>query len=137
MELARTSAAGGHAQAARAQMAKAREVFDAVRWLPEDRVPLLARVAAARHAAGDAATARAEVAEALALFETSREQIQDFWRGAALRPVAEEGTLNPNARTRCEDLVANCLSMARCDVKPDDELMARLRATRAGLEDPW
>lgn len=157
LELSRRAAARGDVEEARAQVAQARAVLDGVQWMPEDRVPLTARVAAARFAAGDAETARKELAEAVDAFHAGREQIQDFWRGAALRPVAEacvalgdraqalalyrkaveESFSNPNARPRCEDLVANCLSLARHGVQPDAELSARLRALREGLGDPW
>jgi hypothetical protein len=157
LELSRRAAARGAADEARAQVAAARAVLDGVTWMPEDRVPLTARVAAVRFAAGDVETARKELTEAVEAFHAGREQIQDFWRGAALRPVAEasvalgdraqalalyriaveEGSSNPNARPRCEDLVANCLSMARHDVRPDAELSARLRKLREGLGDPW
>jgi hypothetical protein len=157
LELSRRAAARGDAEEARAQVSEARAVLDGAQWMPEDRVPLTARVAAARFAAGDAETARKELAEAVDAFHAGRDQIQDFWRGAALRPVAEasvelgdraqalalyrkaveESFSNPNARPRCEDLVANCLSMARHGVQPDAELSARLRALREGLGDPW
>jgi tetratricopeptide (TPR) repeat protein len=157
LELAREAAELGDPAEASTQVAHARAVLDAGKWLPEDRVPLTARVAAARFAAGDAETARRELTEAQHAYDEGREQIPDFWRGGALRPVAEacvavgereqalklyrraaeEGIQNPNARPRTEDLVATCLSMARQDVQPDAELVRRLRATREGLADPW
>ncbi|HVS19524.1 MAG TPA: hypothetical protein VMT18_13040 [Planctomycetota bacterium] len=157
LDLVRVAAALGDDVEARSQVDHARAVLDGASWLPEDRVPLTARVAAARFVAGDEQTARVEATEALDLFHEGRETIQDFWRGEALRPLAEayatmgaeadalrvyriaaeESTSNANARPRCEDLVATCLSMALHDVQPDAELRARLLATREGLEDPW
>lgn len=142
---------------AAAQVAHARTVLDGQEWLPEDRVPLIARVAAARFAAGDAETARRELTEARAAYDDECENIPDFWRGAALRPLAEacvavgereqalalyrraaeEGVHNPNARPRTEDLVATCLSMALHGVQPDVDLLQRLRSARQGLGEPW
>lgn len=157
LELSRRAAARADSVEARKQVDLARAVLDGQKWMPEDRVPLTARVAAVRFVAGDEQTARKELIEAVEAFHEGRELIQDFWRGAALRPVAEasialgdraqarvlyrlaveEGSSNANARPRCEDLVATCLSMARHGVEPDAELTARLRALREGLGDPW
>lgn len=95
--------------------------------------------------------------QALAKYEAEREQIWDFERGEVLRPLAEarqrmgdaagaaelyrltvqEGSTNPNARTRSEDLTATCCSMARAGFTPDAETMKRLRALRDGLAAPW
>jgi hypothetical protein len=49
----------------------------------------------------------------------------------------EEGSRNPNARPRAEDLAQTCASMARAGVAPDEAAMTQLRAIRAGLGDPW
>lgn len=157
LDLARRAFSRGDAAEARAQAEQARAVLDGSKWMPEDRVPLTARIAATRASIGDVQTAGKELAEALDAFHSGRELIQDFWRGTALRPVAEayvalgdraqalkifriaaeEGVQNPNARPRCDDLVATCLSMARHGVRPDTELAARLRAAREGLAEPW
>lgn len=157
LEMATRAAAAGRSDLALGQVDAARALFDGVNWPPEDRVPMLARIAEVRFVAGDEEAARADAEMTLELYREQRETIQDFWRGAALRPLAEafvtmgadaealkiyriaaeEGTSNPNARTRCMDLVANCLSMALHDVQPDANLEARLRKTREGLGDPW
>lgn len=157
LELSRRAVELGDPAEAATQVAQARAVLDGVQWLPEDRVPLTARVAAARFAAGDVETARRELSEARRAYDEGYESIPDFWRGSALRPVAEacvsvgereqaltlyrraaeEGVRNPNARPRTEDLVATCLSMARQGLRPDEDLVERLRATRKGLSDPW
>jgi tetratricopeptide (TPR) repeat protein len=157
LELSRRAVEQGDPAEALTQVTHARAVLDGQQWLPEDRVPLTARVAAARFAAGDVETARRELSEARRAYDEGYESIPDFWRGSALRPLAEacastgereqaltlyrraaeEGVRNPNARPRTEDLVATCLSLARLGVQPDKDLVERLRATRTGLTDPW
>jgi hypothetical protein len=127
------------------------------RWLPELRVPLLARLAAIRHRAGDQERARREADQALALFEEQRDEIVDIWRAGALRPLAEalhamgdtgaalatcgkaleEGVKNPNSRPRAEDLTALCISMAVHGIEPDALLFSRMRQICGQLSDPW
>ena len=53
------------------------------------------------------------------------------------RLAVDEGVVNPNSRPRADDLSATCLSMARADVEPDAEFLARLREVRENLGDPW
>jgi len=126
-------------------------------WLPEDHLALTARLAGLRHRAGEAERARAEADATLTAYRSDREKIENFRRGEALRPlaeayatmgdkkaslavyktIAEEGSVNPNARARAENLAALCRSMARQRVEPDAELMARIKEIYDGLEDPW
>jgi hypothetical protein len=126
-------------------------------WLPEDHLALTARLAGLRSRAGDAERARAEADATLAAYRSDREKIASFRRGEALRPLAEayatmsdkkaslamyktiveEGSANPNARARAENLAATCRSMARQRVEPDAELMARIKEIYDGLKDPW
>jgi hypothetical protein len=54
-----------------------------------------------------------------------------------LLQALEAGATNPNARPRCDDLVATCLLVAELGIEPSTELLTRARALRAGLVDPW
>jgi hypothetical protein len=132
-------------------------LMESATWLPEDHVALMARLAGLRGRAGDEAGAKSEAGTALALFRSEREKIANFRRAGALRPLAEayqslndgaaalsiyktaveEGSVNPNARARAEDLAATCRSMALSAVQPDAELTARMRQIHDGLVDPW
>lgn len=147
----------GDREHALAVLAKTLEQIGSARWTPMDYSPVMGRLAAAYRSVGEPAKASECVRAAIEKFEAEREQIWNFERGAALRPIAqaqaelgdlatalatyrravEEGAENPNARTRAEDLAATCSSMARAGVEPDDKLFARLREIRAGLKDPW
>jgi hypothetical protein len=57
-------------------------------------------------------------------------------RAAYLRAL-DEGSVNPNARPRAEDLVATLVSMAESRIAPDAEASAKVAAIRAGLVAPW
>lgn len=127
--------------------------FDELRWRPQDRVPLTARLAVLRHRAGDESTARARLDGALTLYDDSLAELESFERAATLRPIAaawarldepgralelyrrtaEEGAINPNLRPRIEDLTATCTSMAETAIEPDEALWERLRGLRAEL----
>jgi tetratricopeptide (TPR) repeat protein len=127
------------------------------RWTPEYQVPLMSRLAALRHRAGDPEAARGEAEGALALFRRERNRIANIYRAEALRALAEAywtmgdaaaarftyklaveaGVENPNSRPRAKDLSATCCSMARHGFEPDAELWARLHRIRGGLGDPW
>jgi tetratricopeptide (TPR) repeat protein len=140
-----------------AVLAKTLEQINSARWTPMDYSPVMGRVAAAFQAVGEPVKASECVRAAIDKFEAEREQIWNFERGAALRPIAEAqaalgdtasalatyrravevGAENPNARPRAEDLAATCSSMARAAVEPDAKLFERLRAIRAGLQAPW
>ncbi len=133
------------------------EVLDGARWLPEDEIALAARLAALRYRAGDGSKARDTLAALRKRFTQKRGAIQNFWRGKALRPLAEahvaiedvdgaraiyllaltEGAINPNARPRANDFVATCVSMAVHDVEPDAEVWSRIESILEGLQDPW
>ena len=54
-----------------------------------------------------------------------------------LLQALEAGATNPNARPRCDDLVATCLLVVELGLEPTADLLARARALRAGLVDPW
>jgi hypothetical protein len=132
------------------------ELYGQVDWPPGNRVPLMAHLGALRARSGDEAglsslrAAELTYAQELAL-------IVDIDRADVLRAVArawhdlgqgdevqrvllqalEAGATNPNARPRCDDLVATCLLVAELGIEPSTELLTRARALRAGLVDPW
>jgi len=136
---------------------ESRARMEASTWMPQDKIPMLARLALLRHRAGDTGKARGEADAARALFEAERERIPSAERADALRPLAEayhsmgetpealrlyamaveEGAVNINARPRAEDLVATCCSMALRSIEPDAKLKARIQEIRGGLGDPW
>lgn len=133
------------------------DVLARARWVPEDEIAFKARLAGLRYRAGDRDTARATLVALRKRFDEARDEIRSFWRGKALRPLAEahaltddvdgarrvytlalsEGAINPNARPRANDFVATCLSMAEHGVEPDAEIWSRIEATLEGLQDPW
>lgn len=153
-EIVRTA---GETDAARSLVAKADAVVTTSTWAPEDAVLQRARVARAKARVGEREQALADLEAALAQFDAAREQIVDIFRAQPLRAVAEayaelgerdraraiymraieEGSRNPNARPRAEDLSATALSLASSGTEPDDAIAARLRAVRAGLAEPW
>jgi hypothetical protein len=57
-------------------------------------------------------------------------------RAVYLRAL-EDGSGNPNARPRAEDLTATLVSMAKSGIAADEAINAKLAATRAGLVAPW
>ncbi len=135
----------------------AQSVLESDPWLPQDQVPLMARLAVLRQRAGDTSKARAQIAAAVELYDASRPKIVDIYRAQALRPVAEayqsigdaaaalatckrvveEGVANPNSRPRADDVCATCVSMAVHGIEPDAELRARLEQIVKELGVPW
>jgi hypothetical protein len=131
-------------------------IMESATWPPEDHLMLLAKLAGLRHRAGDEKKARSEADATLAGFQAERDKIRNYRRGLVLRALAEtfqtigdaktalavyriavqDGSENPNARPRAEDLTATCRSMARMGVEPDAELMAKIRRISDGLGDP-
>ncbi|HTE06068.1 MAG TPA: hypothetical protein VK824_07725 [Planctomycetota bacterium] len=136
---------------------EAQQLVDGRAWIPEDAVPLQARLAALRHRAGEQDAARRQIDAALALFDAEHLKIANVFRAGALRPVAEalqsmgdtagaravyrraiqEGFVNPNSRPRAEDLSATCLSMAVHGVEPDAALTAEIGRMSDALGPPW
>jgi hypothetical protein len=155
--LADTALAHGDRAAALAFADEAQDAMERETWLPEDEVPLRARLAALRARAGETESARAGLLAAVAMFDVERGRIADVFRADALRPVAEAwcalgdsdaaraayaraieaGAENPNGRPRAEDLSATCCSMARQGFDPGPELIARMTAVCDGLVAPW
>lgn len=156
-ELANGALAHADLDKARSLVDEAQALADGHAWLPEDRVPLMARLAGLRFRAGDVQQARCANDAALAHFEAERAKIVDIFRAGALRPVAEtyaamadrdaalrvyrtaldEGALNPNSRPRAEDLVATCCSMARSGLELDEDSLKRINALYLALKAPW
>ncbi len=138
-------------------LAEAREHFDAARWLVQDRLPVLARFAVARHQSGAVEAAHSDGVAAHELALESIATVVDVFRAAALRPLAEafaemgdverarqvyalaieHGLVNPNSRPRAQDLVATACSLARHPAIAGVALMVKLREAFGGLGDPW
>jgi len=127
------------------------------RWLPEQQIPQLARLAIARVALGDRATATSLAARATQLYDARRESIVDIFRAEALRPLAdaqsamgdadeamrlyrqaiEDGATNPNARPRAVDLCETACAMVTRRLEADAELCQRMRQIQQALGAPW
>ena len=157
LTLARTALRHDDPQSAAEYVSQAEEITSTWKWLPESEVPFLASIANLKVEAGAVEEARALADRARAVFEKDFQLVADVFRAETLVPLAEtyaalgdletaraiylramhEGTLNPNARPRCDALVLVCCSLAEAGVEPDAELWAKLRETRAGLTRPW
>jgi len=129
------------------------EVVTGAAWRKHDQIRLLAEVAALRYRAGDAEKARKELDSTTKLFDEYQDDIKDYLRPEALRPLAEayatlgddasafgmyrktveQGAVNPNRRPRTTALVSTCVSMALHEIEPDDALWSRIREIHKGL----
>lgn len=138
-------------------VSEAKQIVDSATWPVDYYIPLCARLADYQFRVGDKQAAAKSLAETVAKYDESRDQIQSFERAEVLRPVAEamnvvgtkeqtlalyrrvveEGNVNPNARTRANDLARTCLSMAIHDIEPDEELWALMREIKTKLVAPW
>lgn len=156
-DLAANASSARSLETAVAFLDDAARLIETTRWLPEDRLPLMARLAEARYAAGQSDLATTTADAALAFYKAERAAIVDVFRAAALRPLAEaqaamgnqdaaldiyrlvveDGALNPNARPRALDLSATCCSMAAHGIEPDAELWEKLREIQRRLGPPW
>jgi tetratricopeptide (TPR) repeat protein len=150
-------AAVGLAEDALAEAERARAAFAGAEFLPEDRGPIGAPVAAAFARLGRREAALAQLDALEADFRRLSDRIPDFERARPLRAMAEAsaaagdvpragrlyaeavevGALNPNARPRAEDLCATCISMAGSGIAAGEPVLARIRAIEAALADPW
>lgn len=155
--LARGALEVGDQPAARKWIMTARDFLQLAQWETEVEVGLRARIGALLHRAGDADAARKEIGAGLALFDRNHDKIVNIERAGALREVAEalhsigdtpgalrtyrraldEGVVNPNSRSRAEDLSATCRSMARAGVEPDAETWQHIHAIQSALGAPW
>ena len=122
-----------------------------------NHVPVIARLAQSRAAAGDAEGASAELHRGLAVFRAGQESTPDVFQARALRPLAaaahtageaelatelfaltvEVGLQNPNGRPRAEDLAATAAELAVIGFEPSPELWGALRDGLDGLKAPW
>ena len=136
---------------------KATEIFSATTFLPEDVAPLGAMLARARIRMGDEQSARLILQRLYSEYSTRREGIVNLRRATSLRALAEgfcelgdrddaiacynlaleEGTINPNARPRAEDLGATCISMAEYGISLTPDLKNRIDTIRSSLTYPW
>jgi hypothetical protein len=126
-------------------------------WTLEYYFPIAGRLSIAQYKAGDAEMARQNIENTLKLFEQARDKIETFQQASMIRPFAEAytimsdtekamstyrrvveiGSVNPNARTRAEDLTATGVSMALHGFEPDPALWSQMRRIGDGLVDPW
>jgi hypothetical protein len=136
---------------------EARSTMEGSNWLPEDRIPMIARIIELQYRSGNKDEARSEADAALSYFNGKRDEIVDIWRAGALRPLAEayhamgdrskalevygmaveEGVQNVNSRPRAEDLSATCRSMALKVIEPDADLWSRMLQIYDELGQPW
>jgi hypothetical protein len=157
LALARVASAQVQMDRSAALVESAEGILNAGNWMPQDEIVQVAAIAIGKHAIGRSDAARHDLANALNLFGERREEILDIDRATPLRAVAvtqalmgdradahqtflralDEGTGNPNARPRAEDLTETCVAMVRHGVNPGDEGWARIRTIRGGLADPW
>ncbi len=157
LALAQISVEQGDTCGGREWIEAAEHSFAAAAWLPTDAIVQRTRLGIARLASGNAVHGREHLQAALLLYDTNRDQIVDIDRASALRSIAvayakslrvteahscflraiEDGSTNPNARPRAEDLVQTCLAITLCRLEPDARMWSKLRSIRAGLIDPW
>jgi len=155
--MSKISMSHGERENALALVNEAHALMDTFGWQMEDQIPLMARLAHARHDAGDFERARAEAHATLEAYLAGSSRIISVFRAAAIRPLAEayhamnddkasldvyrialeDGAANLNARPRAEDLAATCVSMAICGLEPDESFWTRIRELHAGLDHPW
>jgi tetratricopeptide (TPR) repeat protein len=149
--------ARGELPAARAAIEKAETVLKSNKWLTEDAVQQAARIAGAKARAGEREAARKDLEAALVRYDEGRAGIVDIYRARPLRAVAEtfalledaaqartvylraleDGSTNPNARPRAEEVTATLVSMAKSGIGADEAITAKVAAIRAGLVGPW
>ena len=149
--------ARGELPAARAAIEKAETVLKSNKWLTEDAVQQAARIAGAKARAGEGEAARKDLEAALVRYDEGRAGIVDIYRARPLRAVAEtfalledaarartvylraleDGSTNPNARPRAEELTATLVSMSKSGIGADEAITAKVAAIRAGLVAPW
>lgn len=135
----------------------AQAFLDNFEWRVEHKVPLWAKVIRRRFAAGDTQRAASDAGAALEYYNDGLRTIVDIYRAETLTPLAEayyamgdrekalavygmalkEGSSNPNARPRAEDLSATCLSLALNGVELGPDFWDQVHQIRSGLVQPW
>ena len=99
MRMARFAAENGDGARALELAKETRKIVDENRWLPEHEVPVLARLAELRHAAGDGEGARADAAFALASDPAAQLQRVELYVDEQLLQSSEPEA-GPQARYR-------------------------------------
>ena len=157
IDLADVATERGDTETAMMQVDRARTILDGVAMAAEFELPLSARVATRRAAAGDRDRAVLELEQSVLEHEAGFEALSRIFRAEALAPVAEawtalgepdraaatfrraveEGAKTGNSRPRAQDLSATVAAMARAGFRPDEPLMERMREIKDGLGEPW
>ena len=129
-------------------------VGDEIGWEPRHHIELKAKMANAYYRAGNKEKSQELLNSAMAHFDRESEKINNFWRGIALRPIAEthmltrdqekareyyqmaldHADLNPNIVPTFKDLTANTVSMARSGFEPTEAMWKQIRTKHAQLE---
>jgi hypothetical protein len=156
-QLAESALQRGHTGSARQRLAEALVCIPPGSMLPEERIPLLGRVAELQFRLGETSAADEQLHAALELYKASRSRVVDIARASALRALAEaayvmmqhdqafqlwmkafdEGVANPNSRPRADDLVATCCSILRTGAVPTPSILERAERIAAALGEPW
>lgn len=125
---------------------EAQKVLDNTRFRLEDQIAWMAHVARVRYLAGDRKRAAADIASTRELFDSKHEEIKNYERAKAIRPIAEalaamgeaeaaretyretirQGAVNPNIRPRTNALTETCVSMAVHGIEPDEAMWDRM-----------
>ncbi|AQQ09714.1 hypothetical protein L21SP3_01524 [Sedimentisphaera cyanobacteriorum] len=157
VKMAEANIDGGNTAKAVELIDKARQMITSGKWRLENRMPLTAKVAAARFKAGQKEKAVKEADEEIELFKEQKEKIVDIYRSEALTSIAEacvsmdrrekaaeiyamavkEGAENPNSRPTAIDLCDVCCSMAKHKVNPSEKLLAEIKEVKGSLSVPW
>lgn len=157
LELASSAAAHSDAATARRLLDEAAAWIEQGRFGWTDALPLRAKIAAVGRASGDVARAGNELDALYTAYLVERERIENWERCDALLPIAaayadfgertkalavyrkalEDGSENPNGRSRVEDLVPALCSMATHALEPDDALWQLVAKLDTGLRAPW
>ncbi len=134
-------------QTAAALIDEADTIRQSFAWSIDYDLKLRSDIAHLRVLIGEHQAARAMLDEAVKLADEKLETLENFYRAAALRPVAEGfarlgdadrartlyaqvvelGAVNPNLRPRISDITASCVSMAVHGIAPDAELLGRIQ----------
>jgi tetratricopeptide (TPR) repeat protein len=156
-QLAESALQRGQTGIAKKRLADAMASIPPGSMLPEERIPLLGRVAELQFRMGETIAADEQLQAALELYKASRDRVVDIARASALRALAEaahamkqhdqafqlwmnaldEGVANPNSRPRADDLVATCCSILRTGAVPPPSMLERAERIAAALGEPW
>ncbi len=136
---------------------EAQKIKDSSNWPVQYEISLIAKLAGIRFLADDKDRANEDLKKSLEMFDENHEKIINIDKAGILRSIAEAyrktgditlsrniyeraidaGIENPNSRPRAEDLSATCCSMALNKVKPDAELLIKIKKIEGALSDPW